>query len=305
MARGATLGRLRVTERPAESSLPERIATLLREARWLILGLIAAYLALILYGYHQTDPAWSHTGSGVGPVVNPGGRVGAWIADVLLYLFGISAWWWVAFLAFLVVAGYRRLNGAGHPDRRPFFVALAGFAVLVAGSSGLEALRFHSAQTAVPFSPGGLVGYEVARIAARQFGFVGGTLALIGVIAISFSLFTGLSLIELSERTGGAIERLIGWLGNAWQAWRDRRIGREVAEKREAVIEIERLRQVAHEPVHIEPIEIEVEKSVRAERERQQPLFNDLPESALPPLSLLDDTARDAEPPSAETLAFT
>ena len=27
---------------------------------------------------------------------NAGGRVGAWIADLMLYLFGLSAYWWVA-----------------------------------------------------------------------------------------------------------------------------------------------------------------------------------------------------------------
>ncbi len=54
-----------------------------------------AFLALILATYHKTDP---------GVVVHrqrrrarrtSGGIVGAWLADVLLYLFGLSAWWWV------------------------------------------------------------------------------------------------------------------------------------------------------------------------------------------------------------------
>ena len=36
-----------------------------------------------------------------------------WLADLLLYLFGFSAWWWVVAGVVLVVAGYRRI---GQPE---------------------------------------------------------------------------------------------------------------------------------------------------------------------------------------------
>ena len=78
-------------------------------------------------------------------IANPGGRFGAWLADLLLYLLGLSAWWLVLFLLFAVAWGYRRLNGLIHADRRPFFFALAGFLILLLASSGIESLRFWSA----------------------------------------------------------------------------------------------------------------------------------------------------------------
>ena len=40
---------------------------------------------------------------------NRGGMLGAYLADILLYLFGFSAWWWVVLLLHRVRAGYRRL----------------------------------------------------------------------------------------------------------------------------------------------------------------------------------------------------
>jgi len=289
----------------ATPSLPERIAGLVHEARWLLLAACAGYFALVLFGYDRADPGWSHAGAGLERVANPGGRFGAWLADVLLYLFGLSAWWWVAFFAFLVVLGYRRLGRTGGGDRRPFLIAVAGFAVLLAASSGLEALRFHSVRAVLPFLPGGVTGYEVARAAHRYLGFTGGTLLLLGLMAASFSLFSGLSWVGLAERTGLLMERVAGAIRFAWEKWRDRRIGREVAGSREAVIEIERRRQQAHEPVRIEAVERELPRSERVEKERQQPLFADLPDNLLPPLSLLDEASRDAEPPSPETLEFT
>ena len=55
-------------------------------------------------------------------VHNLGGRVGAWIADLMLYLFGVSAYLWAAFMLLRVVSGYRllhrrRLAAAGGPTR--------------------------------------------------------------------------------------------------------------------------------------------------------------------------------------------
>ena len=83
--------------RPPSPPLPARLAALLRESRWLLLVAAAIYLVLILYGYDRNDPAWSHSAGGV-LTHNPGGVLGAWLADVLLYVFGFSAWWWVTFL---------------------------------------------------------------------------------------------------------------------------------------------------------------------------------------------------------------
>ena len=75
---------------PEKARLSPRLAGLVRESRWLLIVAAFAYLALILATYHKTDPAWSFSGNG-DPVGNKGGVVGAWLADLLLYLFGVSA----------------------------------------------------------------------------------------------------------------------------------------------------------------------------------------------------------------------
>ena len=293
-------------EKTAPTPLPEKIVALLQEARWLVLGAAALYLGLILYGYSKADPGWSHAAQ-VERIANPGGRAGAWLADLLLYLFGASAWWWVLFLLFLVAWGYRRLEGIFHTDRRPFFIALSGFIVLLSASSGLEALRFYSMKKPLPLEPGGMLGHEVSRLFAQFFGFTGGTLLLLALFAAGLSIFTGMSWLKFLERLGALLEG--GWSGGRtlFQRWQDRRIGREVAERREAVVEVERKRieEFHVEPIRIEPAEVAIPKSPRREKERQAPLFHDIPGGVLPPLHLLEEPADDAEPPSAETLEFT
>ncbi len=170
-----------MAELNSNQPLPEKIAALLQEARWLLLGALALYLMLILGGFAPGDPGWSHAAT-TERIANPGGRFGAWLADLLLYLFGVSAWWLVLFLMFAVAWGYRRLDrlvpAIPRRDRRPFLIALIGFVLLLVGSCGIEAMRFYSLKAALPLAPGGMLGHEVGRLASTQLGYSGGTLIL-------------------------------------------------------------------------------------------------------------------------------
>src|SRR3954470_7500055 len=94
-------------EKSSGAPLPAKLAGLLREAKWLILVALAGYLLLIFATYHRADPAWSHSATGA-VSRNAGGPLGAYLADILLYLLGVSAYWWVVLCAYVVIWGYRR-----------------------------------------------------------------------------------------------------------------------------------------------------------------------------------------------------
>ena len=283
--------------------LPARLVTLLRESRWLLLLAVALYLILILYGYDRNDSAWSHSGDAA--THNPGGVVGAWLADVLLYVFGFSAWWWAVFLLQRVWAGYRGISPDSLFDRRALWVALCGFAILLLSSCALEALRTYSWNVALPDRHGGMLGAVLGQELGRLLGFTGSTLFLLALIAASFSLFSGLSWLRFIDWLGGAIETSYSWTRNTWQTWQDRRIGEQAQAQREVVVEEEKRRVVEHQPIYIEPPVMEVPQSKRVEEEKQAPLFADLPDSPLPPLHLLDQPAHEVEVLSADTLEFT
>ncbi|HEX8963697.1 MAG TPA: DNA translocase FtsK 4TM domain-containing protein [Rhodocyclaceae bacterium] len=298
------------TQPPAEP-LPEKIAAIVHEARWLVVAVAGLYLALILWGYGPGDPGWSHSVDNA-RIANPGGRFGAWLADLMLYVFGLSAWWWVVLLGYLVAWGYHRLEGLLGGDRRPLLISLAGFVVTLVASAGVESLRFWSAKWSLPLSPGGMLGYEVGRFVSAYLGFTGGTLLLLGLFLAGLSLFTGLSWIFVVERFGGLLENGALGVARLWETWQDRRYGRGVAEKREAVVQetLKKIEAAPPVPIRIEPVEIEVPvapKAVaRAEKERQAPLFFDAPGGALPPLHLLDEASHNpGDLPAAETLEFT
>jgi S-DNA-T family DNA segregation ATPase FtsK/SpoIIIE len=286
--------------------LPEKISLLLQEARWLILGVMSLYVGLILLGYSKADPGWSHA-SDVARVVNPGGRFGAWLADLLLYLFGVSSWWWVVFLGYSLLWGFRRLKNRLTLDRRSFIFVMIGFLVVLLTSSALEFLRFHSHGAAVPLGPGGLIGMELGGLTNRYFGFTGGTLLLLALMASGLSLFTGVSWVAVVEKIGLWLEQAVVGAQQAWLRWQDRRVGREIAQKREAVVETRRRKteKAPPPPLRIEPAVVTVQKSERVEKERQQTLFADASEGAIPPVALLDPASGEVEPPSAEALEFT
>ena len=288
-----------------QAPLPSKVAALLRESRLFVLLAAALYLSLVLSTFNRADPGWSHSLPG-GEIRNLGGRVGAWVADALLSFFGISAWWCVVLLALAAVWTLRRLDTGVAGDRRSLLIALAGFGTLLLASSGVEALRLHSLKITLPGGPGGVVGDVVARTLQSGFGFTGATLILIALFATMLSLFTGVSWLTVMERIGGGLEGACRWTYEKWQSWQDRKAGEIAAEKRKAMVgEKRELLIEEHAPIRIESPVLEIPKSSRVQREKQEPLFRDLPDTPLPPIKLLDEASSDIEVLSPETLEYT
>ena len=294
-----------IMKEPSVDPLPPKIIGLLRESTSLALLSMMLYLILIFYGYDRADSGWSHN-VGSALVQNPGGYVGAWLSDLLLYLFGVSAWLWVLLCLCLVLWSYRRLNASGGVfNRRSLFVSAAGFITLLAASSGLEALRFYTLGVTLPQTPGGMLGNTISKNLSQALGFTGSTLALLALITISLSLFTGLSWLRFVEKLGELIENSYSSIQGYWQDRQDRQAGIISLVKREELVEAEKKRLEDYPPLHITLPVGEILKSPRVIQEKQVPLFVDLLDSSLPPLHLLDEAKKDVEGLSMETLEFT
>ncbi|HEX2531206.1 MAG TPA: DNA translocase FtsK 4TM domain-containing protein, partial [Burkholderiaceae bacterium] len=297
---------------PTEAQpLPSRLARLLFEARWLALVALTLYLILIFLTYSKADPGWSHANV-VPKLNNLGGRIGAWVADLLLYVFGFSAWWWCILLLRFVRIGYRRLAQKfllqkEHESEHRFegLIRGTGFTLLMAGSVAIEYLRMYTLKAQLPRAPGGVLGELIGNAAQGAFGFTGATLFLLLLFGLGFSLFFHVSWLAVAERLGGAIEAFIAGVKNLYVAYADRKAGQAAAVKREEVVVQERAKIVEAPPVRIEPQILAVPKSERVEKEKQVSLFTGLPDTNLPPLSLLDEAAQAQATVSVETLEFT
>ena len=288
----------------ADTGLSPRFARLVRESWWLLVVAAVGYLALILASYTGTDPGWSFSGTGA-PIGNRGGVVGAWIADLLLYLFGASAWWFAIGGAVLVVAGFRRVVRPEEGDEHPLSFRLVGFGLVIFASCALEALRVLRVGIALPQAPGGVFGDLIGGTAARAIGFNGATLMLLALLAIGLSLLFGISWLRVMERIGAGIEALVARIRKRREEAIDRKMGEEAAAEREQAVMHMREEVEEREPIVVVPPPAPPPKSERAVKERQRPLFTDMPDSKLPPLALLEEAPAAQETVSNETLEFT
>jgi len=289
---------------PAPAALSPRIARLVREALWFAVVALCAYAALILASYAPGDPAWSYSGDGA-PLRNRGGAIGAWLADLLLYLFGSSAWWLVVAGVAITVASFRRI---AHPEREsdhPRWLGAIGFGVLIVASAAIEALRFWKSEAALPLGPGGAIGSSLGSLFTRGLGDNGATLLLAAAFLAGFSLFSGLSWLRLMERIGGILEGAVAWLRRKRDERADRLIGAQSTLEREAIVERTRENVLEREPIVVVPAPPPAAKSERVVKEKQRPLFTDMPDSPLPALSLLEEAPPATEQVPAETLEFT
>jgi S-DNA-T family DNA segregation ATPase FtsK/SpoIIIE len=283
------------TRTKTSAPLTPRILRLLREAALYVLGAIAIYLLISLWTYSATDPSWSHRGAS-DRVVNAGGRVGAWLSDVLFNLFG-----YVAYLlpVMIGISGWRLYLHRKDPapaGLKHRLLMSGGLLAAVIGACGLAGLHFPQAMTGMPFASGGWAGNTVGLALASGFSFVGATLFLLALFLSGVTLYTGLSWLKLMDSVGRGTFALAEWLYGWASGLVDRAIGMRARQKRREVVAEDKKVLEKHIPPRIEPVIAKPLPSKRAEKERQVPLF-DLPAPGeLPPLSLLDPAEKDKAP---------
>jgi S-DNA-T family DNA segregation ATPase FtsK/SpoIIIE len=304
----------------ARRPLPGRLARLLSEARWIAGAVAFLYFVLILLSYSKLDPGWSHANV-VPRIANLGGRAGAWLSDLLLFIFGFSAWWWGVIFLRQVWRGWRRLTDklgtkVEEPHHGEMYVRWIGFALMFAGSVGLEYLRMWSWDVELPRAPGGVLGQLIGHASHVAFGSTGATLLLLLLFFLGFSLFFQVSWLAVAERIGAVVDGSFDWFRLRMEDIEDRRHGEAAAVKRDEVVVNERAKftekhadkpipvvkaepslevaqpapkaaaapasaslpsaQAVAPTIKIEPQMVSVPKSERAEKERQSPLFQDL-----------------------------
>ena len=264
----------------------------LRESAVIAIAIGALVLFMALVSYSPDDPGFSFTGNAA-PVHNRIGVIGAWLADVLFFLFGRPAFLFPLVLAAACWALQRRLT-AESTSRANTLVRIFGFLLVLVASCALTTLHWQPGL--LRQSAGGVVGRVVGQGLAAGLDFLGATLLMIAAWMAGLSLAFGVSWLTIMDRLGGLTWAGIGRLRAQLSSSRDAAEGRERRQARKEAVEILQKRSASRAPPRIEPPLPVVEKSARVERERQVPLFDPPKASELPPLKLLDD------PPPREPL---
>jgi len=269
------------------------------------LVLVGLYITVILFTYHPDDSSWSHMAPENAQIQNSGGHVGAWVSDLLLYVFGFSAWWWAILAFYAMWFVYLKLEVVDQSEKPFLLFNFIGFAMLLVASSALEAGHIVTLPASLPLAPGGMLGAAVDAGLRSLFGYIGSSMVLLLMFVVGFSLFTGWSWILITEKLGAGLMITYDFIKLKWQDWQDRKAGEAVKLERTEFVESERKRIEDREPVQIETPVLEIPKSARVQKEKQVPLFESHPDSPLPPIHLLDEPSGTVELPSVETLDFT
>ena len=279
------MAKARKAQQPV-TRLSVQVSRALREGALYVFGALAFILWFALFTYDPSDPGFSHATSNA-EVQNGMGRVGAYVADALFYAFGRPAYLFTVMIIYFGWMLYREQKTQIELTRVDFALRLGGFVATLVASCALSTLHF----SAVGFneSAGGIVGQMVGDSLEDVMKLLGASTLLLVIWIAAISLFLGISWFNVMDRIGRwclvAYENAVQKFGEL----RDKAEGRRQLAARQEVIEVEKKRTVGRAKPKIGPVMPSLEPSMRAEKERQVPLFDPPAAGELPPLALLDD----------------
>ncbi|MFB6348364.1 DNA translocase FtsK 4TM domain-containing protein [Moraxella sp. ZJ142] len=184
---------------PAVAKFVESLPTI-RKLIFSAFGIgLLIFLFLSLLSYNPDDSAWSHVSSNL-TVSNVGGRLGAWIADILHAFFGFGAWFLVLALAYELVCQWWTHTKLIWAIRACAYGLLLLFvSALLSYAGGLQ-----DAQAALTL--GGAIGTTLQSNLADAFGEMPAVLLIIATIIV-------LSVLSFEIRWRALVQDvLFGWL---------------------------------------------------------------------------------------------
>ena len=129
--------------------MSSQVVQRVKEGILIALGGVALFLVIALWSHHPSDPGWSHTGTAA-PLRNHGGIVGAWIADIALYLFGGFAFVFPIMIAFAGWVIFREREDDAGWDYFHLSVRGIGFVLTLIMGCGLIWVRLRGALGELP-----------------------------------------------------------------------------------------------------------------------------------------------------------
>ena len=190
-------------KRNRETIFPTRVASFINDSIAILLFAVAIMLALALATHSLNDSCWSKSIDS--PVVyNMLGVVGAYLSDVLLYIFGYSAWWLVIGIFYL---GFHKINRHKIPTGNWSHIhRIISYILLVATSASFEYILFFHQASALPDGFGGSFGSFTFNLCYHFVGEVGVTIIslVLAIICLSFSF--KISWLFIAEKIGAGIE---------------------------------------------------------------------------------------------------
>jgi DNA segregation ATPase FtsK/SpoIIIE, S-DNA-T family len=280
---------------------PAKDYMLLRLKEGALIGVVALcmYLSLALFTYDPEDPGWSYLG-GNEVATNLVGRSGAWLADVMLFIFGYLAFVFPLLLVYQAVVMLRRRSTESAIDWKIFGFRTVGFILTLVAGTGLAALHFYTVGMNLREGSGGILGNEIAAMLEPSFSYVGATLILLASLLFALTVFLDISWLSVMDWTGRFVVTSANRSQRYYLKFKARheekvQVKKSTEVRREALVkQVERNQSRPAVKIEAAPPK-KKDVSDRVAREMQGNLFKVAAVDGLPAIHLLDSTLPDKD----------
>jgi S-DNA-T family DNA segregation ATPase FtsK/SpoIIIE len=277
---------------PSAPKQPSSLSLRLREGLFIVQLSLAMFFVLALATFSPLDPGWSQVGHP--SVLNSGGPMGAWSADILISLFGYAAFGFPLMIALSTAFLFIHRHEHTPLDTPLLCLRIAGFLLALLAGCSLASIYFADYAAHYPFGAGGILGITLSDWLLSSLHVTGSTLILLASFLIGITFATGLSWLRLMDKTGRLILKTLRALRHTAQEMRARKLSQTVIKT--PVIKASPAPKAKPTPApaaaassepsgYAEKIRVIRRKNATAQ---QVPLFNHGPDGPMPSLSLLD-----------------
>lgn len=204
------MGRQAVKKKEEVPPFWDLFAPRIREAMSILLLASASLLLIALATYHTQDPGWSFSAS-YDQVNNKVGRIGAWMADVLLTLFGYLAYLFPLVVSYAAWLVFQARHKAIISPWGIFALKMFGTLLLLLAGTGLASLHLAANLQPLPVSAGGVLGNLVGSGLVQGLNQQGTSLLLIALFLMGVTLLTGISWIKVVDAIGKLTWHAVAW----------------------------------------------------------------------------------------------
>ena len=277
-----------------------------REMILVLIGTSALFLLLAIASYSPDDPSFNYTGNNR-EISNLVGSSGAFFADIVLFLFG-----WTAYLlplALVYIGLHFLLSGRAPSPPLLVVVRTIGWVGLMLCACIL--LDVHAPLSSqLPSGSGGVFGFHLAQQGELVFGWVGMTVLCVAGVIIGLQAAIGFSWLYVAEFVGRVLARVAGASIDFYDTRYDRYQARRAVAKTAKHEADETRALVKQRKVSLDndqrdsskessPSSVQILASAKAEKPpsklQQKRLFDSNSTSELPDVDLLDEKREDTK----------
>ncbi len=267
---------------------------LLREGYIFGLFTLSVTLFLSLISYSNDDRSF-HVINSSESVANLLGSAGAYTSDILLAVFGITAFLLPLLLGIksfqLFMSPSQKVYGS--MDILVIWLRVIGFILLLVSATTFVNIHYGDFKSDYPSGLGGYIGVFLGEHVVSVFGYIGGTILLIFIFMFGLTVFADISWVNLIKFIANS---LVSLSRNLKSRFARRSLARREQKKSKQFINqrSEKLKKASEfldnrDPVVVKRSNIQSAESTRATKEKQQNLFPDADlGNFLPQLNLLD-----------------